>query len=175
MAKNIGYMTSDRTIKGNELYTPINAVKAILPHIPKRVNKIWCPFDTMESNYVRELSKNYDVVCTHIWNGQDFFDTEPTGYDCIISNPPFSRKFEILEKLFKLDKPFAILWPLPSIQIQKYFDLIKQCQLLIFDKRIRFHGQLDFSDEPGSPAFASIYLCKDFLEKDLIFARLDNI
>ncbi len=172
MGMNIGYMTSDRTVKGDELYTPSYAVEAILPYIPDDTKTIWCPFDTEDSQYVKILSKKYDVINTHIEYDQNFFEIPYPPCDCIISNPPFSKKEEILKYLFKLDIPFAIMWPLPSIQLQKSFNLIKQCELLIFNKRIRFHHNLDLSDKPKSPAFASIYLCKNFLSDKLIFAEL---
>ena len=44
MAINKGYLTCDRTQKGDEVYTPYYAVEPLLEFIPK--NKIiWCPFD----------------------------------------------------------------------------------------------------------------------------------
>lgn len=44
MALNVGYLTSDRTENGDEVYTPYYAVDPILEFVPK--NKIiWCPFD----------------------------------------------------------------------------------------------------------------------------------
>lgn len=44
MGLNIGYLTSDSTIKGDECYTPYFAVEPLLEFIPKD-KKIWCPFD----------------------------------------------------------------------------------------------------------------------------------
>ena len=42
---NKGYLTADTSSKADEYYTPENVVAAILPHIPEKVNTIWCPFD----------------------------------------------------------------------------------------------------------------------------------
>lgn len=64
------------------------------------------------------------------------------------------------------------MWPLPFIQIAKGFNLIKKCEFLIFNKRIKFYHNLDLSDSPGNPAFATIYLCKDFLPEKIIFREL---
>lgn len=73
---NIGFSEAIKTsIGGDEYYTPENAVEMILPIIRKRgFKKIWCPFDTMESNFVKLLSKEFNVVNGHIFTGQNFFD-----------------------------------------------------------------------------------------------------
>lgn len=168
---NIGYLTSDRTKEGDELYTPRYAVEPIEEYIAPQ-STIWCPFDTEESMYVQCLREKHNVIYTHLALGQDFFTEDVPKCDYIISNPPFSKKFEVLERLLDIGKPFAIIFPLPSIQTAKNFDLIEQCQLLVFDRRIKFHHRMDLSDNPGSPAFASIYLCKDFLPNNLVFKRL---
>lgn len=40
--------------KNDEFYTPIYAIKPILKYLnPKSV--VWCPFDTADSNFVKEL------------------------------------------------------------------------------------------------------------------------
>ena len=173
MALNIGYLTSDRTTKGDELYTPLRAIEPIKEYIPQDA-VIWCPFDLDCSAFVTELSKTNNVINTHIANGEEenFLTCEIPQCDIIISNPPFSKKFAVLQRLIEIGKPFAIIWPLPGVQSLKHFDLVNQCQLLILDQRIRFHKNLDFSDKPGSPAFASIYLCKDFLPEKLIYKNL---
>ena len=48
------------------------------------------------------------MTATHLSTGKDFFSTEPPACDYIISNPPYSLKGEVLERLFDLDKPFAV-------------------------------------------------------------------
>jgi len=171
---NVGYLTADKTSKADEYFTPENVVEAILPHIPKGVEKIWCPFDKLSSNYVKVLLKNgYNVISSHIDEGGDFFLDEPEeDYDCIISNPPFSKKDEVLRRLHELNKPFAILLPLPSLQGQKRFPYLLGCQALVFDKRINFYQDEEYKNIVKGVAFATIYVCKDFLEKDLIFEEL---
>lgn len=78
---------------------------------------IWCPFDNKDSAYVEELSKlSYvNVIYSHIDEGQNFFEYEPEEYDLIISNPPFSIKDMILKRLYELNKPYALLFPLPTL------------------------------------------------------------
>lgn len=62
------------SVGGDEYYSPENTVEMILPIIRKHgFKKIWCPFDTVESNFVKLLSKEFEVVHGHIATGQDFF------------------------------------------------------------------------------------------------------
>lgn len=175
MPINKGYLTAKTDKASDEIYTPAFAVNPIIKHIPKNVKTIWCPFDLEESEYVQILRNNgYKVIATHIDNGQNFFSYEPEEeYDCIISNPPFSIKDMILKRLDELNKPYAILLPLPSLQGQTRFDYLKNCQAIIFDKRINFYKDMKTKKLMTGVAFASIYVCKNFLEKDLIFEKLD--
>ena len=94
-------------------------------------------------------------------------------YDYIISNPPFSIKDDILKRLWELDKPYAILLPIPSLQGQKRFPYMKDCQALIFDKRINYFKDLKTKEIQKGVSFGSFYLCRDFLPQDLIFEELE--
>lgn len=99
------------SINGDEYYTPQNAVDMILPYIIRRGYKnIWCPFDKEESKFVQTFkSHGLNVVYGHIETGQDFFDySEPLG-DIVVSNPPFSKRDRIFEKLYGWDIPFALI------------------------------------------------------------------
>ena len=170
---NKGYLTAKTDKQSDEYYTPPKAVTCLLKYIPQQFKTIWCPFDKDNSSYVQELEKaGYNVISSHIDNGENFFYYSPKEYDCIISNPPFSLKDQVLKRLRELDKPFAILLPLPSLQGQSRFEYLKDCQALIFDKRINFYRDEERTELVKGVAFASIYICKDFLPKDLIFERL---
>ena len=104
--------------KNDERYTPPILVEPILKYI-KPNSTIWCPFDTENSEFVLILKEaGHNVIYSHIDLGQDFFDYEPIEkYDYIISNPPFSRKLDILNRLYKLNKPFAMLMNIERITI----------------------------------------------------------
>ena len=177
MATNKGYLTAKTDKASDEYYTPREAILPIIKYID-RGNKpqytIWCPFDTVESEYVKCIQEaGHKVICSHIDNGQNFFEYEPMEhYDYIISNPPFSIKDDILKRLSELGKPFAILLPLPTLQGQKRFEYLKDTQALIFDKRINFYTDIEHKNMAKGVAFASIYICKDFLPNDLIFEKL---
>lgn len=117
----------------------------------------------------------YCVTRSHIKEGKDFFTYEPENYDIIISNPPFSIKDRILKRLYDLNKPFAMLLPLNSLQGKNRYYLFKHgVQILCFDKRIGYHNLNNMhSPIEGSP-FATAYFCKDVLPNDLIIEKINK-
>ena len=177
MALNKGYLTAKTDKASDEVYTPAYAVKPILKYIEMIgfPMTIWCPFDTEESEFVKLIrAAGHKVIYSHIDDGRNFFYWEPEEhYDAIISNPPFSIKDDILKRLYELDKPYAMLLPIPALQGQKRFPYIKECQALIFDKRINYFKDLNTKEIQKGVSFGSFYLCRDFLPKDLIFEELE--
>lgn len=174
MAINIGYLTAKTDKASDETFTPEEAVLPIIKYIDKD-KTVWCPFDIKgQSKYVEVFERNgIKVISTHIDTGQNFFEYEPDEeYDYIISNPPFSIKDMVLKRLSELNKPFAMLLPLPTLQGQKRFEYLKDCQALIFDKRINYYRDKDMKEVQKGVAFASIYICKDILPEKLIFEQL---
>ena len=173
MSINKGYLTAKTNKESDEYYTPKEAVIPIIKYLKKEM-VVWCPFDTEDSEYVKCIQANGNkVIFSHIDNGENFFSFEPKErYDVIISNPPFSLKDDILKRLDKLNKPFAILLPLPTLQGQKRFEYLKGCEALIFDKRINFYNDKEHKTMVKGVAFASIYICKNFLPEKLIFEKL---
>ena len=81
----------------DECYTPDYAVKPILKYIPKDA-VVWSPFDTEESEFVKQISKQNKVEYSHISTGQDFFDYEPDDWDMMLSNPLFTNKRKYFER-----------------------------------------------------------------------------
>lgn len=153
----------------DEYYTPTILVEPILKYV-KHNSTIWCPFDTKDSEFVRLLvQEGHKVIYSHILFGQDFFSYEPSEpYDYIISNPPFTRKLEVLDRLYKLGKPFAMVMGLPILNYQQVgeFFLDKELQLLIVDKKVSFDGK--------TSSFNNSYFCHKFLPKDLMFVHLEH-
>lgn len=178
MALNRGYLTAKTDKQSDEVYTPQYAVKPLLHFLPQYPITIWCPFDTEDSEYVKLFKEyGYKVIATHIDNGQNFFEYEPDEhYDFIISNPPFSIKDMILKRLYELDKPYAMLLPVPTLQGQKRFPYMKDCQAIIFDKRINYFKNKETKEIQKGISFGSFYLCRDFLEEsygNLVFYELE--
>lgn len=159
---------------GDEYYTYQRAVEMIIPHIPENINKIWCPFDTEASQYVITLRKyGYQVDYSHI-NNLSFFDVEIPLGEMIISNPPFSCKTQILQKLFSWDIPWAIILPMQGLFDSKIrFELFKNndFEMLIPKGRIKYFHK-DYG-HMSSPNFQSIYLCHHVLKEKIIFSEFE--
>lgn len=155
----------------DECYTPYYGVYPILQFIP--IGKIiWCPFDTEESEFVKQISKTNKVIFSHIDLGQDFFTYEPEEWDIIISNPPFTNKRKYFERALSFNKPFALImtntWLNDSAPKQLFKD--KDLQLLMFDKRMKFTSP-DGRDN-NKITFSSSYYCWNFLPKQIIMKNL---
>ena len=159
--------------KGNndECYTPDYGVEPILKYIPKDAT-VWCPFDTEESQFVIQISKQNKVIRSHLESGQDFFDYEPDEWDMIVSNPPFTDKRKFFERALSFNKPFALImtntWLNDSAPKQLFKD--KDLQLLMFDKRMKFISP-DGRDN-DKITFSSSYYCWNFLPKQIIMEEL---
>lgn len=179
MGINKAYLESGRGPESDECLTPRYGVIPIIKHLKyKDYKKIWCPFDMDDSQYVRVLKdEGFEVLNTHLENGQDFFKTNSLSCDAIVSNAPFSCKDDILKRLYKIRKPFAILLPQNSLQAIGRVNMFMEYGLeyLGFDRRICFYtnGNLD-AWNPGNH-FASGYFCKDVLPEKLLFERLQPI
>ena len=65
-----------------------------------------------------------------------------------------------------------MLLPIPTLQGQKRFPYMKDCQALIFDKRINYFKDQKTKEIQKGVSFGSFYLCRDFLPQDLIFEEL---
>lgn len=173
---NVGYLTSDTTASGDEMFTPFYAVTPLVKYLKTSGYKtVWCPFDEEWSAYVLVFKAiGINVIRSSLSDGKDFFQYEPDEpYDVIISNVPFSKKDAVLHRLDELGKPFAILLPLNSLQGKSRFDVFENgIQLLSFDQRIGFHTSKSMEAPVEGSPFASAYFCRDFLPRDLIVERL---
>lgn len=178
MAINKAYLRSGRTLESDECLTPRYVVEPIIKYLKaKNFKKIWCPFDKESSFYVRTLRRNgFEVIFTHKDANEDFLEADfsKIEFDCIVSNPPFSLKDEILEQLYRIGKPFAILLPQNALQSTKRTDLFIKYGLeyLGFDKRACFYTSGNLNEIRFGNHFASGYFCKNVLPRNLIFEYL---
>lgn len=161
----------------DEFYTPYYAIEPLLKYI-KPNSTIWCPFDTDESLFVKTFEKlGYTVIYTHINDGYDFFETTPPECDYIISNPPYSCKGEVLERLFSFNVPFAMLVGVVGLfESQKRFNMFKNndFEIMYMNKRIAYFK--DYSEQKPSlnPPFSSVYVCHNMLPKQIVFEEINK-
>ena len=158
--------------KNDECLTPDYGVKPIIKYIPKNA-VVWCPFDTKESEFVKQIRANGNkVIYSHISNGQDFYTWEPKEHwDCIVSNPPFTAKRQIFERALSFNKPFALImsntWLNDAAPKQLFKE--KDLQLLMFEQRMKF---LNNGEMQNKITFSSSYFCYNFLPKQIIMESL---
>lgn len=157
----------------DECYTLPYGVKPIIKYIPKNA-VVWCPFDTEESEFVKQIRVSGNkVIATHISEGRNFYTFEPDEHwDCIVSNPHFSHKRETFERALSFNKPFALLMALTWLNdsAPKQLFMEKDLQLLMFDKRMKFKNNGEIQNKI---TFSSAYYCWDFLPKQIIMEKLE--
>lgn len=153
-------MTNDKTRKDDDYMTPKAVWASIKDYIPTGV--IWEAFygDGKSGEYLRELG--FEVIHENI----DFFK-ENRG-DVIVSNPPFSTKMKVLNRLKELDKPFIMILPASTLGTKTLQELFgNDIQLIIPKGRISF---IKNGNETNSCWFATFFYCyKCNLPKDLVF------
>lgn len=161
----------------DEWYTPVECVKIIVPYLQVRgYRKILCPFDLPESNFVSVLQEaGFEVTASHLKTGVDFFDIyDFDKYDAVVSNPPFSKRQKIFEKLFGANIPFALI-----INFNGLFDSHSRWELFSknsFELLIP-KGRMHFFNEEckgNSPNFQSIYVCHEILDKQIVFTEMEG-
>jgi len=170
---------SDGDVNPNdEFYTPNYAIEPLLKYL-KPNSKILCPFDTAESNYVKLLRANgHTVIHSHIGEGVDFFKLEvDDSIDYIISNPPYSLKFEVFNRLFEIGKPFAMLVGVVGLfESQKRFHLFKdnQFEIMYFNLRISYFKSYEDQVTKLNPPFSSVYVTKGILPQSIVFETIEK-
>jgi hypothetical protein len=134
--------------------TPKEAWEAIAHLIP-RDKVIWESFymNGKSGEYLRELG--FSVI----HENEDFF--QHNKGDIVVSNPPFSKKKEIIKRLVELQKSFILI--MPDTTLTTRCVRIPGLQLIVPKKRIQFV-------EGKSASFGCLYYCYLMnLEKDITF------
>lgn len=159
----------------DEFYTPLYAIEPIVKYVEKG-KTIWCPFDTDKSLFVKRFKElGINVINTHLENGVDFFDCDIPKCDYIISNPPYSLKNEVFERLFSIGKPFAMLVGVVGLfESQKRFEMFRdnKFEIMYLNRRVSYFK--DYSDvKPAlNPPFSSVYLCSNILPQQIVFEEI---
>ena len=163
----------------DEFYTPEYAVKPIMKYI-KPNSRVWCPFDTKESHFVKMLKEEgHEVLATHLDSGIDFFNYDIEMFQCdyIISNPPYSLKNEVFERLFEIGKPFAMLVGIVGLfESQRRFEMFSnnQFEVMYMNRRISYFKNYDDQKPDVNPPFSSVYLCSKMLPIQIVFEEIDK-
>ena len=154
-------------VLSDEWYTPIEVVTFIKNNINTSGKTIICPFDSDWSNFVKMYPDS-------IHNIRDFVDND-YDYDICITNPPFSFKFDILEKILRANKECVLVFPETAIFSVTFFNLLNKYNFhyKIYSPKQRIY----FIDEFGNqnrPNFHSVilHINKDFEYNEIIHMDL---
>ena len=154
-------------LKHDDYMTPKYAWDNIKGFIPKD-KVIWEAFygDGKSGNHLKEIGFNV------IHDKDDFFENDKG--DIVVSNPPFTKVKEILNRLVELDKPFILILPSSKINTQYVRNLFieqkDKLQIIIPRKRIQFIK--DGNDLQNKCNFDCFYYCwKINLERDIIWLK----
>jgi hypothetical protein len=163
--------------QNDEFYTPLYAIQPILKYI-KPCSVIWCPFDTEESLFVQRLKKEgHTVAFTHIKTGIDFFNCWIPDCHYIISNPPYSLKTEVFQRLFEIGIPFAMLVGVVGLfESQRRFEMFadNNFEIMYLNKRVSYFKNYNEQKPSLNPPFSSVYLCSKMLPKQIVFEKINN-
>lgn len=155
-------------LKHDDYMTPKSAWENIKHLIPKD-KVIWEAFygDGKSGDYLKELG--FNVIHEPI----NFF--EHNLGEIIVTNPPFSKSKEVIQRLKQLDKPFIIIMPSSKINTSYFREnfMNKGLQIIIPRKRIQFEKLVDgekVKECKNACNFDCFYYCyKMGFEKDIIW------
>ena len=123
--------------KHDDYMTPATAWEAIRQYIPTD-KVIWEAFygDGTSGQNLREMGLNV------YHEDEDFFQNNRG--DIVVSNPPFTMKKQVIQRLVELDKPFVLLMPVATMATSYVRELLKDnLQIIVPRRRIQFHKLVD--------------------------------
>jgi hypothetical protein len=150
MVKNnvLGNEYSDEWFTGSETVELVN-------ELLKPSGTILCPFDTEQSYFVKKAK----ALGNCIYGIRDFLSSN-YEYDFLMTNPPFSIKTQVIEKVAKSGKPSALVLPLDCLGGVKRHQIYEQYGYpLVYmpTRRISYYSR-DWVKQPGSNFFSVILL-----------------
>jgi hypothetical protein len=154
--------------------TPAYAIDPLLPYLQPGW-QVWEPA-AGEGNLVEAFyDAGFSVTDSDILTGQNFFDHEPVKWDCLVTNPPYSIKYDWLKRCYELGKPFALLVPVETIGAQAAQNLFKQygVELMLLNRRVNFKMP-NKGWEGGGAQFPVLWLCWHILPKEINYGEIIN-
>ena len=155
--------------RNDEWETPIEYWECLTPFLNKELQVIFDPF------YMNGLAKTkWEKLGFEFYHERrDFFYTQPPqlSRDIIcVSNPPYSRRNEVLRRLVLWDIPFIMLMPITTLCYIKTQPILKDLDIQIIIPNI-YKG---FINQEGvqtkCPPFYLCFICfKMNLEKDITY------
>lgn len=109
--------------------------------------------------------------------GGDFFQCVPPACDYIISNPPYSVKGQVLQRLFDIGKPFAMLVGVVGLfESQERFEMFREneFEIMYFNRRVAYFQSYQDPKPSLNPPFSSVYVCHKMLPEKMVFEEIEK-
>jgi len=150
-------LTSKKGKESNDCYnTPLSAWQSI-SHLVGCSDVIWEPF-VGDSDSINRMISAFPMT-TVVGTGSDFFETDPPS-DCtlIVTNPPYSCKKKVFERLAYLGIPWIMLVPIGTLSKQYMKQFRPDLSLHVPNKRIHFESVSANPDRPNNTPFDVAFL-----------------
>ena len=187
VVNDFNYKRDNRHAQAQDIYTPLGmdacqtpayAIDPLMPYlIPFQT--IWEPA-AGEGLLVDALSDctftKFTVIASDLIEGKNFFEYEPDEWDCLVTNPPYSVKFQWLKRCFELGKPFALLMPIDTLgakTAQELFELYG-IEVMLLNQRVNFKMPVK-GWEAGGAQFSTAWFTWGLgLGAQLVFGKLNK-
>ncbi len=158
--------------------TPPYALEPLYPYMKEGIT-IWEPA-CGEGILVEELLKRgYKVKWSDILRdvNEDFFTMRPKKYDLLLTNPPYSIKYEWLTRCYELSHPFALLMPVDILGSKTAQRLFEQfgVEVILMDKRINFKMPNKGWDGGGADFSSAWFTWGMCIGRTLSFFHMEDI
>ena len=154
----------------DEWYTGQETVELCISLLqPKPRSVILCPFDSNASLFVRELNHRGFTVL----NGMTDFLSKHYYADYIMTNPPFSIKDDVIERVYTYGIPSLLVLPIDSIGGVRRHKLYKEHGYpLVYlpSKRIRYYDS-NWQAKNGSNFHSIISMFNTGSDSSLIWEK----
>jgi len=151
--------------RADDYETPDSVLDMVLEQLDPKRHVLWEPFKGTgrSTDYMRK--KGFEV--TNGDNSDFFQQTLPRPSSSskeiiLVSNPPFSKKREILEHLKGLGvRKFALLLPVGTLFTRYFAELFPKCstQLILTQGRVKFIDPVTQEAYKGSCSFDVVWIC----------------
>lgn len=154
--------------------TPPYAVPPVLEYL-KPSWTVWEPA-AGEGLLARALlDADRAVVSTDLLTGYNFFECEPPpAWDCIVTNPPYSIKYDWLARCYELGKPFALLMPVETLGTKTAQEMLKRygMEVIFLDQRVDF--KMPDKGWDSHAQFPVAWFCYGLLDRQAVFASIEK-
>jgi hypothetical protein len=161
----------------DDCQTPPYALDPLIPYLDY-YRTIWEPArgdGQLVEAFFDSGYTEYQIISSSIQDGQNFFSYEPPGWECLVTNPPYSVKYPWLKRCYELGKPFALLLPVATLGARQAQELFRAfgVQIIFMDQRVDF--KMPNKGYQGNAQFAVAWFTWQLsLETDMVFTSIEK-